>query len=119
MFQDAGYKNIPHSFWQYMTHAGYPQHFGIINIGRKLLRMCHLKNGILIQDWQEWQVDGGYIYGRQADTLYRYEIKSTYYDAWTLPDELKPAQRLLIRGKRLYALFREASIDRLRLYSIP
>jgi len=79
----------------------------------------NLKNGILIQDWQEWQVDGGYIYGRQADTLYRYEIKSTYYDAWTLPDELKPAQRLLIRGKRLYALFREASIDRLRLYSIP
>jgi hypothetical protein len=35
MFQYAGYKNIPHSFWQYMTHAGYPQHFGIINLGRK------------------------------------------------------------------------------------
>lgn len=78
----------------------------------------NLKNGILIQDWQEWQVDGGYIYGRRADTLYRYEIKSTYYDAWTLPADLKTAQCLLIRGKRLYALFRDASASRLRVYSI-
>ncbi len=78
----------------------------------------NLQNGILIQDWADWQVDAGYIYGRKADTLYRYEIKSTYYDAWTLPSDLRAADRLLIRGKSLYALFREGTIDRLSLYSI-
>lgn len=78
----------------------------------------NLKNGILIQDWQDWQVDGGFIYGRKADTLYRYEIKSTYYDAWTLPAELRGSESLLIRGKRLYALFREGNTDRLRIYSM-
>jgi len=78
----------------------------------------NLKNGIQIRGWQDVQVDGGYIYGRKADTLYRYEIKSTFYDEWTLPVELQKAGQLLIRGKRLYALFREVEADRIMIYSI-
>jgi hypothetical protein len=63
-------------------------------------------------------VDGGYIFGRKADTLYRYEIKSTFYDEWTLPVELRGAVQYTIRGKLVYALFREGQTDRIRIYSV-
>ena len=78
----------------------------------------NLKNGIQIFDWQDFQVDGAYIFGRKADTLYRYEIKSTYYDEWTLPVELRGALQYTIRGKMFYALFREGQTDRIRIYSV-
>ena len=78
----------------------------------------NLKNGIQIFDWQDFQVDGGYIFGRKADTLYRYEIKSTFYDEWTLPVELRGAVQYTIRGKLVYALFREGQTDRIRIYSV-
>lgn len=77
----------------------------------------NLKNGIQIFDWSDWQVDGGFMYGTKADTLYRYEIKSTFYDEWTWPLELRGAAQYLIRGKKLYALFREGTGDRIRVYS--
>ena len=77
----------------------------------------NLKNGIQIYDWSDWQVDGGFMYGTKADTLYRYEIKSTFYDEWTLPLELRGASQYLIRGEKLYALFREGTGDRIRVYS--
>lgn len=78
----------------------------------------NLKNGIQLLDWLDWQVDGAYIYGRKADTLYRYEIKSTYYDEWVLPTDLRGAAQYLIRGKKLYALFREGQLGRIKVYSI-
>ncbi len=78
----------------------------------------NLKNGIQLYDWQDLQVDGGFIYGRKSDTLYRYEIKSTYYDEWTLPAELRQAKQYHIRGKKIYALFQTGQPDRIRIYSI-
>jgi hypothetical protein len=78
----------------------------------------NLKNGIQILDWSDFQVDGGYIYGRKADTLYRYEIKSTYYDEWILPSEMRIATQYLIRGNRIYVLSRANEMDRIRIYTI-
>ncbi len=78
----------------------------------------NLKNGIQILDWSDFQVDGGYLYGRKADTLYRYEIKSTYYDEWTLPTDLRGANQYLIRGNRIYVLARGGEADRIRVYRI-
>ncbi|MFM7671310.1 MAG: hypothetical protein ACKO6Q_01810 [Bacteroidota bacterium] len=78
----------------------------------------NLKNGIQIRGWQEVQVDAGFIYGRKADTLYRYEIKSSFYDEWILPTELKKAVQFMIRGKKMYALVREGEADRIRIYTI-
>lgn len=77
----------------------------------------NLKNGIQIYDWANWQVDGGFMYGSKADTLYRYEIKSSFYDAWTLPLELRGAVQYLVRGKKFYALFRDETGDRIRIYT--
>jgi hypothetical protein len=78
----------------------------------------NLKNGIQILDWSDFQVDGGYIYGRKADTLYRYEIKSTYYDEWMLPTDMRGANQYLIRGNKIYVLSRGGEIDRIRIYTI-
>lgn len=77
----------------------------------------NLKNGIQLYDWADWQVDGGFIYGRKADTLYRYDIKTTYYEEWALPAALRGAVQFLWRGKKLYALFREEAGDRVLIYS--
>jgi len=78
----------------------------------------NLKNGIQLYDWLDFQVDGAYIYGRKADTLYRYEIKSTYYDEWTLPADLRGGVQYLVRENKLYVLFREGANDRIRIYSL-
>lgn len=78
----------------------------------------NLKNGIQIMDWSDFQVDGGYIYGRKADTLYRYEIKSTFYDEWTLPLEMRGANQYFIRSNKIFVLSRATDIDRIRIYTI-
>ncbi|MBM3431493.1 MAG: hypothetical protein FJX92_00640 [Bacteroidetes bacterium] len=77
----------------------------------------NLKNGIQIYDWSDWQVDGGFMYGRKADTLYRYEIKTTYYEEWVLPAELQGAIQVVVKGKKLYALIRGVAGDRIRIYT--
>ncbi len=78
----------------------------------------NLKNGIQLLDWKDWQVDGGYIYGRKGDTLYRYEIKTTYYDEWVLPLDIREAEQYLVRGNTLYALFRDGVRARIPIYTI-
>lgn len=78
----------------------------------------NLKNGIQIRGWQDLQVDGGFIYGHLADTLYRYEIKSTFYDEWKLPVALQQADQYLVRGKTLYALFRDGQQSLIRIFTM-
>jgi hypothetical protein len=78
----------------------------------------NLKNGIQLYDWKDLQVDGAYIYGRKLDTLYRYEIRTTFYDEWTMPADMRGAVQYLIKGNRLYCLFRSEGADQIRIFSI-
>jgi hypothetical protein len=69
-----------------------------------------LKNKILISDWQNFKVAGKYIFGSEADTLYRYNIKTFRLDDWKLPEALSRASAFNFTASRLYAL-RKDSID--------
>jgi hypothetical protein len=66
-----------------------------------------LKNGILIQHWQNLKVAGNYIFGSKADTLYRYDIRSFRVDEWKKPSEIIHADAFNFSSARLYALKRE------------
>lgn len=63
-----------------------------------------LKNGILIQQWQNFRVSGKYIFGSKADTLYRYEISSFQYDDWPMPEPVKNNKSFSFSSSRIYAL---------------
>jgi len=63
-----------------------------------------LKNGILIQHWQNLKVAGNYIFGSQHDTLYRYDIRSFRVDEWMMPGEILHADAFSFSSSRLYAL---------------
>lgn len=63
-----------------------------------------LKNGILIQHWQNFKVSGKYIFGSKADTLYRYEISSFQYDDWPMPEPVKNSKSFNFSSSRVYAL---------------
>lgn len=63
-----------------------------------------LKNGILIQNWQNFKVSGKYIFGSKADTLNRYEISSFRVDDWQLPEPIRRSHSFNFSSARLYAL---------------
>ena len=63
-----------------------------------------LKNAILIQQWQNFKVSGKFIYGTLAGKLYRYEIRSSLYDEWSLPEAVKTCQSFNFSATRVYAL---------------
>lgn len=63
-----------------------------------------LKNGILIQNWQNFKVSGKYIFGSKADTLNRYEITSFTVDDWKLPEPIRQGRSFNFSSTRLYAL---------------
>lgn len=63
-----------------------------------------LKNGILIQNWQNFKVSGKYIFGSKADTLNRYEISSFRVDDWQLPEPIRQSHSFNFSSARLYAL---------------
>jgi len=63
-----------------------------------------LKNAILIQGWKNFKVAGNYIFGSQADTLYRYDIRTFRVDGWMMPYEIRYAQSFNFSSARLYAL---------------
>ncbi|MFZ9386473.1 MAG: hypothetical protein ACO25B_01205 [Chitinophagaceae bacterium] len=63
-----------------------------------------LKNGILIQQWQNFKVSGKYIFGSKEDTLNRYEISSFRVDDWKLPEPIRQGRSFNFSSSRLYAL---------------
>jgi hypothetical protein len=63
-----------------------------------------MKNGILIQGWQNFKVAGKYIYGSKADTLYRYEISTTLVDEWPMPEPIRRSRSFNFSSSRVYAL---------------
>lgn len=63
-----------------------------------------LKNGIMIQNWQNFKVTGKYIYGSRADSLYRYGINNFIVDEWKMPDEIRNSAAFNFSSSRLYAL---------------
>jgi hypothetical protein len=69
-----------------------------------------LKNKILINYWQNFKVAGKYIFGSNANTLYRYDIKTFRVEEWKLPEEISRAKAFNFTASRLYAL-RKDSID--------
>lgn len=62
------------------------------------------KNGILISQWQNFKVTGKYIFGTNADSIYRYDINSTRFDEWPLPLPVQKSKGLNFSYSRLYAL---------------
>ncbi|MCC7402728.1 MAG: hypothetical protein IT214_14710 [Chitinophagaceae bacterium] len=63
-----------------------------------------LKNKILITGWKDFKVAGKYIFGSNADTLYRYEISSFRLDEWKLPAELQGSRSFNFTSDRLFSL---------------
>ncbi len=63
-----------------------------------------LKNKILISGWQNFKVAGKYIFGSDADKLYRYDIKTFRLDEWSMPAALIQSQSFNFSSTRLYAL---------------
>ncbi|MGQ0737865.1 MAG: hypothetical protein ACT4OJ_02290 [Bacteroidota bacterium] len=63
-----------------------------------------LKNGILIQGWQNFKVSGKYIFGSKADTLYRYEISTFRYDDWPMPEPIRHSKSFNFSSSGIYAL---------------
>lgn len=63
-----------------------------------------LKNGILIQQWENFKVSGKYIFGSKGDTLNRYEISSFQVDDWKLPEPIRNSGSFNFSSARLYAL---------------
>ncbi len=79
-----------------------------------------LKNGILIQDWQNFKVSGKYIFGSRNDSLFRYEISSFRVDDWQLPEPIRGSAGFNFSSSRLYALKTscEAEENCIYIYSI-
>jgi hypothetical protein len=63
-----------------------------------------LKNGILIQNWQNFKVAGKFIYGSRSDTLYRYEISTFQVDDWPMPEPIRGSKSFNFSSSRIYAL---------------
>lgn len=63
-----------------------------------------LKNGILIQNWQNFKVAGKFIYGSRSDTLYRYEISTFQVDDWPMPEPIRRSKSFNFSSSRVYAL---------------
>lgn len=68
-----------------------------------------LKNGILVQGWQNFKVSGKFIFGSKADTLYRYEISTFQYDDWPMPEPIRNSKSFNFSSSRLYALKNECN----------
>lgn len=68
-----------------------------------------LKNNITISRWQNFKVAGKYIFGSRADTLYRYEIKTSLLDDWKMPEQLFRSRAFNFSSTRLYALKKEGT----------
>lgn len=79
-----------------------------------------LKNGILIQGWQNFKVAGKYIYGSKTDTLYRYETSTTMVDDWPMPEPIRHSKSFNFTSSRVYALKSECNekLNCLYIYSI-
>ncbi len=79
-----------------------------------------LKNGILIQNWQNFKVAGKYIYGSKSDTLYRYEISTFQVDDWPMPEPIRRSKSFNFSSSRIYALKAdcEGKGDCVYIYSI-
>ncbi|MEN9548371.1 MAG: hypothetical protein RIR12_962 [Bacteroidota bacterium] len=77
-----------------------------------------LRNNIMIQHWQNFKVTGNYIYGSKADTLYRYDINTTYYDEWKMPIAISNSKAFNFTATRLYALRKEEKDAVLMVYGI-
>lgn len=77
-----------------------------------------LRNNIMIQDWQNVKVTGNYIYGTKKDTLYRYDIRTTYYDEWKVPAEITDSKAFNFTSSRLYALHKQEDGYAVEVYSI-
>ena len=69
-----------------------------------------LKNKVPISHWQNFKVAGKFIYGSNANTLYRYNIKTFRTDEWSLPEEISHVKAFNFTSTRLYAL-RKDNID--------
>lgn len=63
-----------------------------------------LKNGILIQQWQNFKVTGKYIFGSKTDSLYRYEISTFLVDEWRMPEMIRGSKAFNFSSSRIYAL---------------
>ncbi|MFM2139573.1 MAG: hypothetical protein RJA57_1880 [Bacteroidota bacterium] len=63
-----------------------------------------LKNGIQIMGWKDLRVGGNHIYGTEADTLRRYDIRSFRVDSWLLPEPARGSLSFRFSGTRVYAL---------------
>jgi hypothetical protein len=79
-----------------------------------------MKNGILIQGWQNFKVSGKYIFGSMADTLFRYEISSFLVDDWKMPLAIRDSKSFNFTSTRVYALKNDCAeeLDCLYIYSI-
>lgn len=63
-----------------------------------------LKNGILIEQWQNLKVSGKYIFGSRSDSLFRYEISSFRVDEWKMPVPIRDSRAFNFSSSRIYAL---------------
>ncbi|HUR65925.1 MAG TPA: hypothetical protein VMZ03_06210 [Chitinophagaceae bacterium] len=63
-----------------------------------------LKNGILIQQWQNFKVSGKYIFGSKTDSLFRYEINTFLVDEWRMPEAIRGSKAFNFSSSKIYAL---------------
>jgi hypothetical protein len=75
-----------------------------------------LKNGILIQEWQNFKVSGKYIFGSKTDSLYRYEISTFLVDEWRMPEAIRGSKAFNFSSTRVYALKNDCAPDQNCLY---
>ncbi len=73
-----------------------------------------LKNSIMIDHWHNFKVSGKYIFGTQANKLYRYEINSFRLDEWNIPEEIYKSKSFNFSDTRLYVL----KENQIQIYSI-
>lgn len=73
-----------------------------------------LKNKILITGWQNFKVTGKFIFGSKSNQLFRYNIRTFWYDEWKMPAELFNTLAFNFSSTRLYALKK----DSIEIYSI-
>lgn len=63
-----------------------------------------LKNKILITKWQHVKIVGKYIFGTDAEFIYRYNITTFRYDKWPIPTAIAGARKIYFTANRLYVL---------------
>jgi len=63
-----------------------------------------LKNKILIQGWNNLRLNGNYIFGSMANSLFRYDINRFRYDEWPMPEEIAGSSAYNFTNSRVYAL---------------